>query len=296
MALRQFALDLGAQVLDFFLVDEQVAVAGDAKLVATEHLHAGKQFMHELVQDRRQEDEGILAGAQFARQADDPRQDARRLHDRRTRAAPEGIPPFEFDGEVETLVEHPREGVRGVEADRRDHRHHFAKEEVPDPFALFDVPVCPLEETNAFGSKLWQDFLVEQCILLPDDGMDLLAHQLVDLACRLAVSGDRDRVQFQLFLDARLADLEELVKIAAHDAEEAQPLEQGGSRALGLPQDSPVERQQTHLAILEILRREGRGCLKGRCFAGRGNYVHRSVPSRERGRTGVQLQSDILQR
>ena len=42
LALRQFALQLGAQVGDFFLVDEQVGVTRGAELVAAEHRHAGE--------------------------------------------------------------------------------------------------------------------------------------------------------------------------------------------------------------------------------------------------------------
>ena len=66
MSLWQFALDLGAQILDRFLVDEQVAVARDAKLVAAQHLHAGEQFVDELMQDRRQEDEAVFTVTEFA--------------------------------------------------------------------------------------------------------------------------------------------------------------------------------------------------------------------------------------
>ena len=40
VALRQFTLDACPQVLDFFLVDEKIAVAGHTELVAAEHLHA----------------------------------------------------------------------------------------------------------------------------------------------------------------------------------------------------------------------------------------------------------------
>ena len=65
VALRQFALQLGAQVLDFFLVDEEVGIARDAELVAAEHLHAGEQFADEFVQDRRQEDEAVFAAGDF---------------------------------------------------------------------------------------------------------------------------------------------------------------------------------------------------------------------------------------
>ena len=40
VALRQFALQRDAKVLDFFVVDEQVRVARDAELVAAQHVHA----------------------------------------------------------------------------------------------------------------------------------------------------------------------------------------------------------------------------------------------------------------
>jgi hypothetical protein len=49
-----------------------------------------------------------LAGDRL-RQADHARQRARRLHDRRARAAPEGVAARQLDREVEALVEHARE-------------------------------------------------------------------------------------------------------------------------------------------------------------------------------------------
>ncbi len=48
----QFALQLGAQVGDFFLVNEEVGIACRAELVAAENRHAGEQFADEFVQDR----------------------------------------------------------------------------------------------------------------------------------------------------------------------------------------------------------------------------------------------------
>ena len=48
------------------VVDEQVAVARDTELVAPEDLHSGEQLVHKLVQDRGQEDEGVLDIAKFA--------------------------------------------------------------------------------------------------------------------------------------------------------------------------------------------------------------------------------------
>ncbi len=69
-ALGQFALERAPQVVDFLLVDEQVAVARDAELVATDHLHAGKQLRHELLDDadrERKRDAAAFAGTRTMR-------------------------------------------------------------------------------------------------------------------------------------------------------------------------------------------------------------------------------------
>ena len=81
MALRQLALQRGAQVLDFLVVDEQVGVARDAELVAAEHVHAGEQLADVAMQDRRQEDEAVVDAGELPRQLDHARQGARRLDD-----------------------------------------------------------------------------------------------------------------------------------------------------------------------------------------------------------------------
>ena len=81
---EQLALQGGVQVLDLFLVDEQVGVARHAELVAALDLHAREQLAHVRVQDRGQEHERVLGFAgERLRQADHARQRARRLHDRR---------------------------------------------------------------------------------------------------------------------------------------------------------------------------------------------------------------------
>ena len=82
------------------------------QLLELQHFHAGEQFADEGVQHRREKDEGVFAVAQFGRQANDARQHARRLHDGGTGAAAEGILAFEFDGEIQALVEHARKGMR----------------------------------------------------------------------------------------------------------------------------------------------------------------------------------------
>ena len=67
-ALRQLALQRGAQVLHLFLVHVQIAVARDAELVAAQHLHAREQLADVRVDHRRQEHEAVVAAGDLARQ------------------------------------------------------------------------------------------------------------------------------------------------------------------------------------------------------------------------------------
>ena len=63
----ELALQRVHQVVDFFLVDVQVAVARDAELVAALDLHADEQFRHEGMDDGRQENEIAAAGVRAGR-------------------------------------------------------------------------------------------------------------------------------------------------------------------------------------------------------------------------------------
>ena len=165
VALRQFALQCDAQILHLFVIDEQVGVARDAELVTAQHVHAGKQFADAGMQDRGEEDEAVVNTAKRLRQTDHARQGTRRLHDRCAGIAPEGVGALELDGEVETLVQHAREGVGRIEPDRRQHRHYLPDEEVANPCALFVVPQAAAEKRDAFLFQCRKDRVVEQGVL-----------------------------------------------------------------------------------------------------------------------------------
>ena len=149
VALRQFALQADAQVLHFFLVHEQVAVARHAELVTAQHFHAGKQLADMRVQDGRKEHETVRTTRDFRRQQDGARQHARRLHDGLGRVAPESVLALQLDGKIQALVEHARERMRRIEPDRRQYRHHFAQEKILDPGLLRFIPVRAAQELDA---------------------------------------------------------------------------------------------------------------------------------------------------
>jgi hypothetical protein len=208
------------------------------------------------MQDGRQENKAVFAAGQFLGQADDPRQDARRLDDGGVGTAPEGVLAFEFDGKVQALVEHFREGVRRVEPDRRQHRHHFAQEIIADPLALRLVPRHPAQETDALVGQRRQDDVVEVLVLFGDDGVGFGRNQTEGLLRCLAVGGDDGGVRLDLFLEPGHADFEEFVEVARDDAEEAQAFEQRHAFVFGLGQNAPVEGEQTEFAVEVVFGRE----------------------------------------
>ena len=112
----ELALDGAQQVVDFLLLDEQVAVARDPELVAAAHAHAGEQLGHEGLDDGAEEHE--MAAAEFVRQPDQPRQGTRRLHHGEAAVAAEPVLALDHDGEIQALVEYLRERPRGIQRQR----------------------------------------------------------------------------------------------------------------------------------------------------------------------------------
>src|SRR5258706_3342447 len=252
MALRELSGEGGAKVLDLLLVQEQVAVAGNPERVRAPHGHALKERLYEGLKDRSQEHEDLAPAGDGFRQLDHSRQCPRRLHDRRSGIAPEGIAAFQLYGEVEALVEHAREWVRRIETDGRQERNHFPQEIVVQPGTLFPRPVLLREEAHAFVGEPRKKLLVEQPILLGDQRMGTLADQGKNLR-RRRLSGNHDLVaEPDALLQLGDADLEELVQVARQDAQEPQPLQRGNPPVLGLGEHPLVERQNGELAREEL--------------------------------------------
>ena len=92
------------------------------------------------MQDGRKKNKSIRTAGKFLRQLDDPRQDTRRLDNGDLGAAAEGVLAFQFHSKIKTLVEYAREGVRRIESDRGQDRHHFALEKIAYPLPLHIIP------------------------------------------------------------------------------------------------------------------------------------------------------------
>ena len=127
---------------------------------------------------------------------------------------------LEVDGEVEALARQEGEGVRRVDAHRRDDGEDLALEEFRQPELLLGVEVCGLDEVDAVLFELGERRLeaaVDVVHLLVGDAADGVH---LALRCQSA-----DVVVLDAALDEVLesgdADHEELIEVGAADGDEA---------------------------------------------------------------------------
>ena len=207
------------------------------------------------MQDRREEHERVFGARVRLRQADQARQRARRLHDGGARAAAEGVAALQLDREVEALVQHARERMRRVEADRRQHRQQLAEVAIADPLALLRRPFLAAGEDHAFTRERRQYHLVQELVLVGDQRVRLAAHRLEHFGGAPRIRAGIVQAELDALLETGDADLEELVEVRRDDGDEAQPLEQRHRVVGRLRQHAAIERELAELAVDELRRR-----------------------------------------
>ena len=250
----QLALERALEIVDLFLVDEQIGVARDPELIAAGHLHPGKQITDVLVDQRGKEDEVIGPARDRFRQLHQPWQGSRSADDRHAAVTTESILALERDDEVQRLVEHARKRVRRIECDRRKHGGELTGEVAFDPLQLTLLELGAAQEANVLRLKTRDEDLVEHAILFIDERVrrDRDSAQLLR-ACH-AVGGTLGRAEGLLLDESGDANLEELVEIRGGDAQERQALEQRDGFVLCLFEHAPIEFEQGQLSIDVELR------------------------------------------
>ena len=132
----QFLLDRAQEVLRFFLVDVEIAVAGDAKGVDAVENQAGEK-LGDVMFDERGEVNVIpgLVIALAARHQNQPRYHSRHLHNGEQRFATLMGPCAHQ--QVVALVQQLRKRMAGVDRQRRQHRKNFLLEIALGPGSAF---------------------------------------------------------------------------------------------------------------------------------------------------------------
>lgn len=170
------------------------------------------------------------------------------LYYRHAGFAPEGIRAFEFDHEIEALVEQPRERMCRIESDGRENRHQFPEEIFLHPGFLCRGPLIAPQEAYAFFGQLRQYDFVEHCVLVRDQIVRLMSDFPKYLGQRLAI-GSRVSAGGYFRFEASDPDLKEFVQIAVYDAKKAQTLERRSMRIFGKRQHPAIEFQLAEFAV-----------------------------------------------
>ena len=260
--LAQLVAQGAAQVGHFFLVHEQVAVAGEAERALALDGQPREQLVHEALDDRRQQQDAVWHTGHLRRHPEGLRQHARRLHDGQTRTAAKGIAPVQFDGKVERLAGNAREGMGRVQRDGREQRLDLAHEHLVGPGTQRFGPVGGEEDLHALVAQRGQEVVLEHAVL----ALDQLAGAGGQVADAVAGTGGQRAVAAGDFLQLGHADLEQLVQIAGDDGDVAQPLQQRDALRFGQGQHAAVEGDDALLAV----QRRGQG--------GGGGVVHARDP------------------
>ena len=244
----QLALEGIEQIDHLLFVDPQIAVPGDAELVAGADRHAREQLAHLGVDDRR--DEGEVAGPGYlGRELEGAGQHPRHLQDGDGSRTPEGVLAIEGHHEAQRLVDDRRERVSRIEGHRRQQGGDLILEVPGRPLALGLGPHRAAQHADPLLLQGRQKLLVEDLVLLGDQLVGPHRDPAHHLCGAQSVRPRLDRVRSDALLHATDPHLEELVHVRGRDRQETQPLQERHVGVSSLGQDTSVELDLGQLAV-----------------------------------------------
>ena len=244
--LAQLVADRLEEVVGLLLVDVEVAVARDAELGHAGDLEAREEPVEEVPHELAQEHEGGRSDPLTGTSRGSTRgivTTARRLT---------GSPgPPDQAGDAEELVLDPRERVRGVDRERRQHRPQALVDVRPELIAVLgpDRIVGADDQAGAASAGRSSSFQTRYCSAT--NSRAALADAAQEVARADAVRPDGVDVLGRRLADARDPDLEELVEVAGGDRQELDALEERIRGVPGLFEHPAVEVEPGELAIRE---------------------------------------------
>ena len=224
LAVAQLAHNGGAQVFNVFFVYAQIAVAGEAELVAAFDGHAGEQGMHMGMQNGRQKHKAVVAVAQRRRQFEYARQNARCLHNRHAAGAAKGVFAFQLYYEIERFIQQPRERMRRIQADGGENGQQLAAEIIGHPLLLRFAPGAARIKINPFFTQRRNQLLIKQAVLLADDVVRLGGYMVDNGGGQLAIGQGGMRLQHARAPQPGHAHLKKFIQIRRHNAQKTQAL------------------------------------------------------------------------
>src|SRR6266513_41368 len=151
-----------------------------------------------------------------------------------------------------TFVQKLREGVAGIDRQRRQHRKNFLLKIAMRPRCTFRTKFSHLWDADAVFSQLRKQLLVPECILLRHQ----LAHDALDavegVGWAQSVRPKIARFAFDLLLDSSDPNLEELIQVRTENRKELDALNKGLGWILCFLKHAAIEFQPTQFAIDKI--------------------------------------------
>ena len=245
-ATAQLRLDREQQVVGLLLLHLEVGVAGDAERVVVEDLDTGEEAVEPRGDDRLERHEAGVTGV--AGQCDESWQDGRDL-DAREALVTVGV--TQAHREVERQVRDVGEGVCGIDREGREDGEDEVLEQAVEVCALRRGDLMVADDGDALVLECGEQVGVDEgrlaCRELSDHRVD--RDELLGRADAVRVVADRlDR---DLLVETRDADLEELIEVRGEDRDELHALEQGERRILRDGEHALVELQPRQLAVQE---------------------------------------------
>ena len=166
----QLHLHLREEVVGFTFGQREVGVAGDAEGVVLDDLHAGEQDRELVLDDLLERHETVTV-----REREEAWEQRRHLDPRE--AAVPGAGVEHVHAQVQRQVRDVREGVRGVDGQRRQHREDALLEDLLDMLAIGLVELVPRQQLDTRIAQGRHEPFEEHRLLLADD----LLHAVADL-------------------------------------------------------------------------------------------------------------------
>ena len=251
-AALEHGLERAHQVFGFFL-DFQVGIPDHAEGALPLDRIARKQLGDEQRGDLLQRDQA--RGAVRRRGQADEAVDLLRKADQRVHRFPvAGAHEMERQGEAE--IGNEREGMGGVDRERRQNREDVAQEMVGEPRPVGLLERIRIDEHDAVAGELGAKLAPARLLVAGKPG-----HRVVDadelLGRSHPVRAAGEDAGAHLPLEAGDPHHEELVEIVRGDRKEADPLEKRMLGIVSLLEDSPVEVEPRQLAIDVKIRSAG---------------------------------------
>ena len=252
--------DRGQQVARLVFLDLQVGVTRDPEGVGGRDLEAGEEQV-EIGRDQfldpdelappRVETEFV---ASAARRPHQPRQHLGNLDPGEALALASVL---DHDRQVQAEVRDVGEGMARVERQRRQHGEDVALEVRPQLPLLLRREVVVGDDRDPFLLELGQQVVVPAAVDEPAFALEMGTDARQLLGRRHPVGRRLQCAAFELPHQARDANHEELVQVAAVDRQELDPLEQGMPGIARLLENPAVELEPAQLPVVVVLGKTG---------------------------------------